>query len=170
MEEKMIKCKFNCLLKQAIEEFYAKDSKLVKKGGTERACVAKIFYYLQNLIITMGNDFAGLNLDCEYNKNGEETKTILYEDGKHRIQPDMLLHSSGNAMHNVAAVEFKGWWSKESREHDAKKLKALTNPSGQYAYKIGIFVCLGKSFEKVEYKYFLNGEVISETELQTIMK
>jgi hypothetical protein len=166
MEEKMIKCKFNCLLKLAIEEFYAKDSVLVEKGGMEQACVVRIFHYLQN---NMDNDFAELNLDCEYNKKGEEPKTIPDEDGKQvHIRPDMLLHSRGNGVRNVAAVEFKGWWSKESREHDAKKLKALTNLDGQYAYKIGIFVCLGKSFEKVEYKYFLNGELFLKRNLKQL--
>ena len=90
-EEQLLKY----LLKEAVDTCYREDFLLVKICGMERACVARIFYHMQTLIIKNKGrrfqKFKKLNLDCEYNKKGNDPKR-LSENGYGK-QPDIILHS-----------------------------------------------------------------------------
>ena len=66
------------LLEESVEKCYQKDKSLIDRGGMEQACVARIFYYMQDALYhnseyTLLKDY---NLDCEYNKNMQISKTL----------------------------------------------------------------------------------------------
>ena len=144
------------LLKRAIGSVYAESPCLLQMEGLEQALVFRVGIYLQELI----NDsdvLASLNLDCEYNKNLDETKrTVNFQDG---IRPDLLIHKRGSHAENKLAVEFKGWWNKKPNK-DIQKLKDLTNNAHDYQYRLGAFVVFHK--QHPEYRFFQNGEEESE--------
>ncbi|MBR5017533.1 MAG: hypothetical protein IKX50_07365 [Spirochaetia bacterium] len=145
------------LLKESVEECYEKDNLLIERS-MEQASVARIFYYMQNLI---NNDarFACLkdyNLDCEYNKNGQNIKATPHcENG---TRPDMILHERGTNNHNLLIVEFKsdnGARESSGTSNDLIKLKDFTSQD-IYNYQLGVFIKL--LTEKPNYSFFKNGK------------
>ncbi len=145
------------LLKKSVAECYNKDKHLIEKS-MEQASVARIFYYMQNLI---NNDecFACLieyNLDCEYNKNGQHIKATPH--CKNGTRPDMILHKRGTNNHNLLIVEFKSAKGLKRKVHnDLIKLEDFTSPY-IYNYHLGVFVKLFR--EKPEYVFFKKGKQI----------
>lgn len=144
--------RFISILNESIYMFYSNDRCLIERGGMEQACVSRIYYYLQTLM--MGDDeLKEYDLDCEYNKNGEEAKWCMDVDTGERFKtrPDLILHKRATNHNNQVVIEFKGWWNNENAS-DVRKLKAFTNPRGVYRYKLGIFVKL--DHDGPQYRYF----------------
>lgn len=151
------------LLDTAINKCYTNDYCLIDRS-MERASVARIFLYMSELI---HNDprfevFREYDLDCEYNKNGEQVKwTPRCPKGTF---PDIILHKRNRNNGNLLVVEFKsanGRNKKVAQYHKAVdfiKLEDFTNPT-VYDYFLGVFVRLGK--ENAEYKYFQAGHQLS---------
>jgi hypothetical protein len=154
------------LLGFALARFYKNDKEIIEKKGTEQASVARIFYYLQDAILHNEEfkELKYLNLDSEYNKQGDESKIM----GTHKIRPDILVHKRGCNENNLFVLEFKTWSNTNkiekdgetisASEWDKRKLKALTHPDGAYHYQLGAFVKLGK--ENSEITFFERGEEI----------
>lgn len=163
------------LLDTAINKCYANDYCLIDRS-MERASVARIFLYMSELI---HNDlsfevFREYDLDCEYNKNGEQVKwTPRCPKGTF---PDIILHKRNDNEENLLVVEFKSArgkfryynhttrttsnkrTSESDTEVDFVKLEDFTNPT-VYDYFLGVFVRLGK--ENAEHKYFQAGHQLS---------
>lgn len=150
--------RFKYILNEAINMLYQNDRCLITRGGMEQACVSRIYYYLQTLI-NMDNDLKEYNLDCEYNKNGEEAKwcTDISTGEIFKTRPDLILHKRNTNNNNKVIMEFKGWWNKETNS-DIRKLKAFTNQNGTYRYELGIFVKLDR--RNPNYRYFRNSQEI----------
>lgn len=129
----------------AFDELYKKDSHLIanrpnrnNSNGThhvgERAIVFRFAYYLQNLLY---NDdiFKEYHLDCEYNRNGIETKNLPgFPDGTF---PDLIIHKRGSNESNLLVMEFKTYWN-SNQEKDKQKIAQFMDPKGKYRYKYGI--------------------------------
>jgi len=155
------------LLEEAINKCYEQDKTLIDRS-MEQACVARIYYYMQEAINTE-NKYSSLrnyNLDCEYNKNGEHIKeTQRCPKG---TKPDLVLHKRGNNEGNLLLVEFKsrkGYYKKHAeigKYIDIIKLEDFTTDY-MYNYKLGAFVQLYKREPK--YTFFSNGQEVSEREL-----
>jgi hypothetical protein len=148
------------LLHSAVSSAYAESDLLENsdgedRRGNEQTIVFRVGVHLHELLKT--TEYSNLNLDCEYNKHGDDPKRV---DGE-IIRPDLLIHSRGNDNKNILVVEFAGWW-KDSRkiEDDKIKLKALTNSQGEYRYCLGALVGIDK--KNPSYIYYQNGEEISE--------
>lgn len=148
------------LLKEAVNRVYAEDRFLLtcdegNRKGLEQAFVFRTGIYLHALLA--GTKFSVLDLDSEYNKNGNQAKiTPRFPNG---IRPDLLLHERLLNTSNKLAIEFKGWWNGGSKR-DKEKLEDLTNPEYPYRYSLGVFVELGK--QAVTYRLFMNGREVFE--------
>lgn len=145
------------LLASAVEAAYAESGLLIKSDGTprqgnEQAIAFRVGIHLHELL--KNTPYARLNLDCEYNKHGDDQK--LRPNGS-KMRPDLLLHSRGNDENNIMAVEFAGWWKEADKvEEDKNKLKELTDPNYDYGYEMGVLVHLMNSNE-ARYEYFRQG-------------
>lgn len=148
------------LLKTAVSKCYADDKTLIDRS-MERASVARIYYYMQEKIITEER-FASLreyNLDSEYNKNKDKIKSSpRFPKG---MIPDIVLHTRGNNTNNLLVTEFKPRKGKNEKyiptgqPRDIVKLEDFTN-SEIYNYFIGVFVKLYK--KEAKYRFFQYGQ------------
>lgn len=151
------------LLKTAVSKCYANDKNLIDRG-MERASVARIYYYMQEMIINEGRsaELRRYNLDSEYNKNGEKIKdSPRFPKG---MIPDIVLHERGSNNHNLLVVEFKSRYSGLGEKYkntniprDFVKLEDFTN-NLIYDYFLGVFVKLYKKEPK--YQLFQNAQEI----------
>ncbi len=136
------------LLHSAVSAAYA-EPKLIKKSngenrkGNEQTIAFRVGIHLHELLKC--TEYSHLNLDCEYNKHGDDPKRSKEKD---IIRPDLIIHSRGNDCKNILVVEFAGWWKESEKiKEDHKKLKELTNPNpnGSYRYKLGVLVVIGEN-------------------------
>jgi len=127
----------------ALQDFYARESFLFEKDLGERALTHRLAVHLEK-------QFAGWEVDCDYNRLGERTLrlphgTIVSTDdtlGK-SIYPDIVVHQR-EIPNNLLAIEVRKAANHQPREHDQHKLRALTDPHLWFAYWIGVLVVLGK--------------------------
>lgn len=155
------------LLQRAVKKCYKKDSWLII-NNMEQASVARIFYYMQEIINKEKKfkDFRQLNLDCEYYKAENHKKIVEnYKDG---IRPDIILHKRNTSEHNILIIEFKSHTGKmikdkNGNENDIEKLKVFTQSNNDYHYNLGIFVRLNHDY--VEYIYFEKGKELNNESL-----
>lgn len=143
------------MLTDALNKAYLNDHDLFIRCGLEQACVFRIGYYLQELINNNDEytEFRQYNLDCEYNKNGNNTKeTPRFRKG---TRPDLILHRRMNNDYNLLMVEFKGYWLK-NLNNDYQKLEDFTHPNGKYKYKLGAHVKLKE--DSYDITYFIDGQ------------
>jgi hypothetical protein len=128
----------------ALAEFYAHESFLFEKDLGERTLTHR-------LAVQLEKQFAGWNVDCDYNRLGERTLrlphgTIVSTDdpfGK-SIYPDIVVHQR-EVPNNLLAIEVRKAANHQSPEHDRHKLRALTDPHLWFAYWIGVYLVLGKN-------------------------
>ena len=94
--------------------------------------------------------FAGWEVDCDYDRLGERTMRLPHGSvsstddhlGK-SIYPDIVVHQR-DIPNNLLAIEVRKASNHQPIEHDQHKLKALTDPHLWFAFSIGVFVTLAK--------------------------
>ena len=127
----------------AIREFYAHEVHLLEKDLGERALTHRLAVHIEK-------QFPGWEVDCDYNRLGERTLrlprgTIVSTDdeiGK-SIFPDIVVHQR-EIPNNLLAIEVRKASNHQPPEHDQHKLRGLTDPHLWFAYRIGVFLTLGK--------------------------
>jgi hypothetical protein len=125
------------------------DSFLLENGVNERSIAHKLAEYLQI-------QFPDWNVDCEYNKKGLDRKILdgineCSEQKKtDRVYPDIIVHKR-NTDDNLLVIEIK---IKDEDCCDIEKLKKFTSISGEFKYKLGLFI---KFNEKESLRWFENG-------------
>ena len=127
----------------AVREFYARETHILEKDVGERALTHRLAVYLEK-------QFPGWEVDCDYNRLGERTLrmprgTIISTDddiGK-SVYPDIVVHQR-EIPNNLLAVEVRKATNHQPPEHDQHKLRGLTDPHLWFAYRIGVFLTLGK--------------------------
>lgn len=152
MYDKLFKC-----INEAFRLLYENDSHLIynwsfsdEKRDTkhhvgERSIVFRFAHYLQNLIIEE-DELKEFNLDCEYNRNGAECKSLpSFPNGTF---PDLIIHKRGSNDDNLLIMEFKTYWNID-RENDIRKIMEFVDINGEYRYKIGISVLIEQNRPKV---------------------
>ena len=127
---------------KALLRLFEKDSYLLKVDANERSITHRLGLYLQEV-------FPGWDVDCEYNRDGHETKhlTNLYADvesdqdtEERDVLPDIIVHKRGTEC-NLLVVEVKKNTSSESADkRDSYKLCAFMKELG---YKHALFLKLG---------------------------
>ena len=142
-------------IKSALDLLYQNDRYLIQhpvRGRnkdlshvSERACVFRFGVYFDFLFRQMIS--CHYHIDVEYNRNLENVKALPQSEtsgeGKACI-PDLIVHQRGNNDHNLLVIEFKTWWNRD-RQQDEKKIERFTDLEGDYRYKFGVTVLLGKS-------------------------
>jgi len=116
-------------LRRAISQVYDLDRTLIDIKVHERTIAARLAMYLVDL-------FPEWDVDCEYNRDRRKPKMIL----DRCAYPDVIIHRR-NTGTNLLAVEMKGYWSEDDREHDYRKLAFLTGPD--FEYELGVHIELG---------------------------
>jgi hypothetical protein len=127
----------------AVREFYVRETHLLEKDLGERTLTHRLAVYLEK-------QFPGWEVDCDYNRLGERTLrlpkgTIVSTDddiGK-SVYPDIVVHQRA-IPNNLLAIEVRKASNHQPPEHDQHKLRGLTDPHLWFAYRIGVFLTLGK--------------------------
>lgn len=133
----------------AIREFYKNDNILWNINAGERCMVFRIGLYLDTLI-TSDPAFGKYSVDCEYNRQGDNVKSLVNKGHRNIIIPDILIHKR-NYPDNIIAIKFKK--TGNSISADKEKLLNLTDQNKEYKYKAGLLIVLGKkSFRVITYE------------------
>src|SRR4051794_31473572 len=127
----------------ALQEFYARETHLLEKDLGERTLTHR-------LAVQVEKQFPGWEVDCDYNRLGDRTlrmpkgSTVSTDDdiGK-SIFPDIVVHQR-EIPNNLLAIEVRKESNHQPPEHDQHKLHGLTDPHLWFAYRIGIYLTLGK--------------------------
>jgi len=127
----------------ALKEFYARETHLLEKDLGERTLTHRLAVHLEK-------QFAGWDVDCDYNRLGERTLrlpkgTIVSTDdalGK-SVYPDIVVHQR-EIPNNLLAIEVRKASNHQPPEHDRHKLRALTDPHLWFAYWFGVYLVLGR--------------------------
>src|ERR1700680_377839 len=128
----------------ALQEFYAREAFLFEQDLGERTLTHRLAVHLEN-------QFAGWEVDCNYDRLGERTLrlphgTIVSTDDHlaKSVYPDIVVHQR-EIPNNLLAVEVRKASNHQPVEHDRHKLQALTDPHLWFAYWIGVYLVLGKN-------------------------
>ena len=133
-------------LQSALERVYEADHILIGLEVHERTTASRLAMYLQE-------EFPEWDVDCEYNRDARDTKTIL----NRRVFPDVIVHRR-NSPDNLLAIELKGYWNTAPRNPDYRKLLHLTGPD--FGYTLGAHVEL--EYETYRLIWYAGGQ---ETEV-----
>lgn len=148
MEEKL--STLSKVLDEALDELYRKDKSLLERQVHERTIVFRLGIYIQELMNKYGG-FEGFNLDFEYNRNVSDVKRLPgWENGAY---PDLIVHKRVENDFNLLVMEFKTYWNPECTV-DSDKIKKFVNPCGDYRYRCGKSILLGRTRNKVRIKTF----------------
>ncbi len=162
--------KLNGLIDTALDIVYEKDKHLITNYPLEydeeakechvgeRAIVFRYAHYLLNLIDQdPDGTFIKYDLDCEYNRNGTQAKTLpAFPDGTF---PDLIIHKRGNNDNNLLVIEFKTYWNRNQKK-DIRKLHQFTDPGGNYAFLYGMAISFEKKRDEVKKIVIVRGEKI----------
>jgi len=131
----------------SLEVLFKNDFFLLK--ASERSVAHKLAEYLQT-------QFPDWNVDCEYNRKGLAPKVLngIHECSEQkktdRVYPDIIVHRR-NTDDNLLVVEIK---IKDDDCCDIEKLKKFTSSSGEFKYRLGLFI---KFNEEKPLRWFKNG-------------
>ena len=124
---------FICAFYRALYKVYSNDSLLIKNKSCERSIVFRLGLYLAEYL--RGRE---LDVDCEYNKEGENPKSLPQQ--KHNF-PDLIVHERACSERNRLIVEVKTFNNSKTKglEQDREKLIGFTQDE-RYRYKWGVHV------------------------------
>src|ERR1700732_692791 len=127
----------------ALGEFYAHEKTLFEKDLGERTLTHRLAGHVEK-------HFIGWEVDCDYSRLGERTlrlpKGSIVSTDDHlgkSIYPDIVVHQR-DIPNNLLAIEVRKAANHQPPEHDQQKLRALTDPHLWFAYRIGVYLVLGK--------------------------
>lgn len=126
----------------AIDMLFARDSKLFYTKASEWAIAHRIAVYLEK-------HFEGWNVDCEYNKVGQNGDTKHDADGNYK-RPDIIIYHRGITQreHNLLVIEVKI----KNTDEDFFKLREFTSPpsgSREFQYQHGLALSFEPDVKKV---------------------
>lgn len=125
----------------AVVALYRYDYELLDKDANERSITHKLAEHLQQ-------EFAYWHVDCEYNRQGSDTKRLLglfYRNvpinpdaiEARTVYPDIIVHRRGTPQ-NLIVIEVKKKHGNQDTK-DQQKLEEFTkNP--EYDYEYGLFL------------------------------
>jgi hypothetical protein len=127
----------------ALAEFYAREIHLFEHDLGERTLTHRLAVHLER-------QFAGWDIDCDYNRLGERTLrlpkgTIVSTDDRNgkSVYPDIVVHHRA-VPENLLAIEVRKASNHQPPDHDEHKLRGLTDPHLWFAYRIGVLLTLAK--------------------------
>ena len=154
-------------VREAVDSFLREKPNLLDFDAHEQSMSHRIAFYLERR-------FAGLNVDCEYNKHLAGAKELMVQESRDKhcscpscrkrtvqhietdevcFRPDIVVHKRGNDSENLIAIEIK---KKDCCLFDQAKLMVLTKLDGEYHYKLGVFACFPNG--SPEYTFYADGD------------
>ncbi len=132
-------------VKEAINILYKEDKILFNNNVSERCLVYNFAKHFINLLDS--EEYKGLNVDLEYNRNCKGMKTI---ENQLTSYPDLILHKRGSNSDNRMVIEFKKWNNLYRLNKDRKKLSSFKT---EYGYKLCMLIVFHKENSgKVKYE------------------
>ena len=122
-------------IEKALNEFVEEQGQILVNDASEQAISHQLAMKLAQL-------FNGWDVDCEYNRNGEDIKRLIYAispDGsasERNVVPDIIIHHRMTD-NNLLAIEIKKSTNQESNFKDLAKLTAFKE---QLGYQNTLFV------------------------------
>lgn len=132
-------CLIELYIKRALKKVYENDLHLITAKVNERNIVFKFATYFQEII--KSTEYNKYNIDIEYNRAGYTKKSTPSKPNG--IIPDLIIHKRGSNTDNILVLEFKTDWNR-NQEKDEKKIIELMDKSGNYKYKYGATILIGK--------------------------
>src|ERR1700736_1070171 len=106
------------LVVRAVDRAVFRDAHLLAHDCSEMAFTHRIGVYLEGM-------FPEWNVDCEYNRDGHDTKELRLEDlTEDQVRPDVIVHRRGTNTHNLLVIEAKKL-GREDPTVDFRKLRAF---------------------------------------------
>lgn len=124
------------------------DGDLIKSKTYEVSIVHRLALYLEPFVQTLGK---GYSCDIEYNRNYDGPKRIFKEGNGSR--PDLIIHKRKTNDYNLLVLECKTSWSQISNEEDRKKVELFCDKDGEFRFKYGVLLYLGKDEKHVEIEF-----------------
>ncbi len=117
----------------AVARLWDRDQHLLAHDCWEAAITHRLAVYLEG-------EFPDRDVDCEYNRDGHDTKTLnLYNVlTDNEVRPDIIIHGRGTNARNHMVIEAKKV-NGESPERDFLKLRAFRD---QLGYEVIVFLLL----------------------------
>jgi hypothetical protein len=125
-------------VRNAIDRLLERDAYLLRVDASERSITHKLAEWLQK-------EFRGWDVDCEYNRDGCDSKTLdlapndlVKEDDTcaQTVFPDIIVHHRGPD-DNLLVIEAKKSTNLRPEEWDRRKLRAFKE---QLRYRHALFV------------------------------
>jgi hypothetical protein len=128
---------------RALGEFYARETHLLDKDLGERVLTHRLAVHLEN-------QFAGWDVDCDYNRLGERRLRLpkgsivsTDDDSGKSVFPDIVVHHR-TVPENLLAIELRKAANHQPIEHDRHKLRAMTDPHLWHASRAGLLLTLAR--------------------------
>lgn len=121
---------------KAVQSLLDHDAYLLRADVNERTVTHRLAIYVEHV-------FPGWDVDCEYNRDGHDSKRIPYgsgDDAEHgsRVFPDVIVHGRGTAR-NLVVFEVKKSNNPDPDDTDLDKLRGYCRHLG---YQHGVFLRL----------------------------
>lgn len=131
MEEVLLK-----IIEESCKKLYMNDGYLIRKHIHERAIVFRFGIYIQRRL-SRNELLKQYNLDCEYNKNGNDIKSLpQFPNG---TMPDLIIHKRGSNYENILIIECKTENDPDT-DRDIEKIKAFVDIDQDYKFKYGMSI------------------------------
>jgi hypothetical protein len=144
-------------VKKALDKLKNKDEYLLEKNHSERCIAHRLAIYLEE---QFNYEY---DVDCEYNRELDNSKRVELDDEDKLVYPDIIVHKRGTNQNNLLILEIKKSNNDQSkgRNKDKSKLEQYTSKSKSLKYKLGIFIDIEVG-EKIKRSYeielFENGK------------
>lgn len=129
----------------ALDMLFDRDAEILRNDVNERTITHKLAEYLEP-------EFPGWNVDCEYNRNHDQTKTLKSLRGDVApiddadgisVFPDIIVHKRMTD-ENLLVIEVKKSTSRKSPDFDKQKLLAFKQELN-YQHALFLQVTTGKN-------------------------
>lgn len=129
-------------LKSALQELLEIDGHLLKTDCNERSITHR-------LAVHLAKHFPNHDIDCEYNRDGHDTKKLQLSKMPSMVStdasdaatvfPDVIVHVRGCSCDNLLVVELKKSSSSVNSDRDLEKLRAFKRQLG-YTFAVHVVV------------------------------
>ena len=133
-------------VQRAVDEVYKNDKSLIVRDVNERSIVFRFGLYLYEIL--KFTEFKDYDIDVEYNRNGNEPKRL--PNHKNGTYPDFIIHKREVNTNNLLVLEFKTEWYKNQKA-DKDKIKEYMDLSGEYRFKYGATILIGRDKPHIEW-------------------
>jgi hypothetical protein len=150
-------------VKDALKALCREDRLFLDVNASERSISHKLAEHLQK-------QFRDLNVDCEYNRHGNDIKRLAWHrDLSSRIDdleartvfPDIIVHKRGDDDNNLLVIEIIKSSSGLNHNYDYEKLRAFT--SNSYHYQHGFFLLFDVEEKRFsDLRYFKSGSEMND--------